>query len=799
MTAALAAGSGMRFDSSAASSAAGRVLRPHQQAAFDEAADYLREHSRVTICMPCGTGKTLLGQRLAQSEARRGPDAILVLVPSLSLLTQTVRTWVEHSDRPITALAFCDRRISGKHLAAPVTTSPAVLAEWMRQACAQARRPTDPQPVVFATYHSSPRIADAHRDHGLASFAVAVADEAHRTAGQYDAAFATVVDDTKVLAAVRIFLTATPRVRGEGNTTAFCMDSEAAFGRMIMPIPMREAINQGLLSDYEVAVVTVTDDAIRAALDLDTTGPAEANSAELDAHLTATQVAVGTAMSAYALQRIMVFHNSVESSRKFACSLAQTLHDTGVPTVRSMHLDASTPAAARHDYLQSLAEPGRGHAAVLSNVRCLGEGIDVPALDGIVFAAPRTSTIDITQSVGRALRIDPDRPGRAVIVLPVFIDDRADLVEQVRSSRFKHVYRTLLALADQDSALAGELIGRRARRRGHRGSGRGHDATDDDSRITVLAADGTPGPDDLRAALVLRTLKLLTPGWDFGYQQLQAYAEQHGQCPANAYVTDTGYPLGSWARGQRQRREQLSAEQRSRLEALPGWSWNRFDAAWKESYAQVVQWAAVHGDVKIPRGYRTPDGFCIDQWPTIQRREYRAGTLSPERIALLEALPGWSWNPAHDSWDTGYTHLEAFLAETGSPSPSQAEITADGYRLGFWVAAQRTARQLGKLSPERVAALEALQGWTWNAREARWQAGLAELKRFGAAFGHTQVPRSYRTPGGDQLGRWVSNQRVAKRSGQLPAERAAALEAVTGWTWSATYATTTTTPMGRIA
>lgn len=177
-----------------------RPLRPHQQSAFNEAVDYLQEHSRVTICMPCGTGKTLLGQRLAQNEARHGPSAILVLVPSLTLLAQTIRTWVEHSSRPINALAFChDRKISTADLRVPVTTSPSALADWMQRATAQARRPIDPQPIVFATYHSSPRIAEAHRDYGLPSFAVVVADEAHRTAGQFEAAFATVVDDTKIL------------------------------------------------------------------------------------------------------------------------------------------------------------------------------------------------------------------------------------------------------------------------------------------------------------------------------------------------------------------------------------------------------------------------------------------------------------------------------------------------------------------------------------------------------------------------------------------------------------------------
>ena len=734
--------------------------------------------------MPCGTGKTLLGQRLAQHEASHGPASILVLVPSISLLAQTIQGWVHNTRRPINALAFChDRKISTKELTVPVTTSPAALADWMRRATAQARRPTDPQPVVFATYHSSPRIAEAHSAYGMGAFTVAVADEAHRTAGQFEAAFATVVDDSKILAAVRIFLTATPKVRRDDNTTAFCMDSEAAFGRMIMPIPMREAIDQGLLSDYEIAVVAVTDEDVRHAVlaDPDTRGPQDQDVA-MDTQMVATQVAVGTAMATYGVSRIMVFHNRIADSRRFAETLPALTSEHG--EVVSMHIDAHTDSADRDRYLRVLADPGDA-AAVLSNVKCLGEGIDVPAIDGIVFAAPRTSTINITQCVGRALRVDAERPGRAVIVLPVFVTDGDDIAAQVRSSRFKHVFRTLLALADQDSALAGELAGHR-RRSGRRSGAVG--GGDDAARITVLTADGQVSVDRIRAALKLRTLQLLTPGWDFGYQQLLTYAKEHGQCPPDAYVTADEYPLGSWVRGQRQRRESLSDEHRSALETVPGWAWNRFDAAWKESFDRLQQWADTHGDVKIPRGYRTSTGFEFGQWPAIQRREYRAGTLAPERIALLEALPGWSWNPARDSWDTGYDHLEEFLAETGSASPAQNDVTPDGYRLGYWVASQRRAYILGRLSPERISALEAVPGWTWNAREAKWWAGFAELKRFGATFGHLQVSQNYRTPGGgDRLGCWVSNQRVAKRAGQLSAERVAALEALSGWTWWATY------------
>ncbi|MFA4085311.1 Helicase associated domain protein [Mycobacteroides salmoniphilum] len=759
-------------------------LRQHQQAAFDEASAYLNDHGRVTICMPCGTGKTLLGQRLGQQQAQQGSASILVLVPSLSLLVQTMQTWVDHSPRPINALAFChDLKLSTAQL--PVTTDPAALADWMREATAAVQHPDDPQPVVFATYHSSPRIAEAHRKYGLPAFCATIADEAHCCAGRFEAAFATVVDESKILSAVRIFLTATPRVRRHDNTTAFCMDSEAAFGRMIMPIPLRTAIDQGLLSDYEIAIVTVTDEDIRAVITPTDDSPIETKIGAVAAVQAATQVAIGTAVSTYGLSRIMVFHNGIEASRTFANTLQQVLGVEAAAGLVTMHLDGDTPAGIRKKHLDTLADPGPDRWAVLSNVRCLGQGIDVPALDGIVFAAPRTSTIDITQCVGRALRIDPQHPDRrAVIVLPVFVADGSPLAEQVAGSGYKHVYRTLLAMADQDAAIADELANRPRHRRGRRSSSTPSPAPDTDGHISVLSAAGAPASEQLRAALRLRTLQLLTPGWEFGYQQLLAYADKHGRCCPDSYVTDEGYPLGSWTRGQRQRRETLSSEHRSKLEAVPGWAWNRFDAAWKQSYEHLVQWAAQHGDVTVLRGTRTPDGTRMDQWPTVQRSEYRAGTLDPERIALLEALPGWSWNPNHDRWATGYKHLQTFAASTGTANPSRSVTTVDGFKLGNWVAAQRRFHQLGQLAPEKVAALEDLTGWTFNILEARWQAGLAELQRFYDHHGHLQVPQNFRTPDGDQLGKWVSNQRTAKRSGRLSNERITALEALSGWTWT---------------
>lgn len=756
--------------------AAQLALRPHQQDAFDAATAHLAEHDRVTICMPCGTGKTLLGQRLAQSQARHGRSTILVLVPTVALLSQTLREWVRHSPRPLAPFVLChDDTVSSRDLQVPVSTSPRALTDWCDRTARQLNGPNGPQMVVFATYQSSPRIAQAHSEFGLAPFHSVIADEAHCCAGECDAAFATVVDDTKIHAAVRIFLTATPRVRTGSATDAraWCMDDRRAFGPMVAPLGVREAIDARLLSDYVVAIVAITDSDIREAI-TDGHLPVDVSGRGLPGEQVASQLAIAAASRTFGLHRIMVFHNTVEASRAFAQTLPEVVgsrSDAG--DLVAMHVDGSTPSAARSDHLATLADPGPGKWAVLSNVRCFGQGIDVPAIDGLMFAGPRSSAIDIAQCVGRALRLDASRDDPAVILLPVLIDADGDVHTQVRSSRFAHVYRTLLALADHDTELAAELT---STRRKHRTAPAGRRPR---GRVLVLDTNGAPTADTLRDALEIRALTLMTPGWDYGYQQLVDYADEHGDArvPTN-YVTGDGYALGLWVRGCRSRRQQLTTDQVHRLESIAGWAWNAHDAAWWDAHQRLIAFAAEHGHTNVPEGHRTPDGFALDKWVAAQRTDARAGTLPPDRrTALVDA--GFSFTPVDDRraqrFAEGLRHLREFTTEHGHASPTQNYLCPDQYPLGHFTHYLRRSKARATLRPDEIAAIEALPGWQWDALDARWRAGLGELALFKSTYGHVRVPRGYITPSGEPLGKWFGNQRYAGRCNALPTHRRRAL------------------------
>jgi hypothetical protein len=154
-------------------------------------------------------------------------------------------------------------------------------------------------------------------------------------------------------------------------------------------------------------------------------------------------------------------------------------------------------------------------------------------------------------------------------------------------------------------------------------------------------------------------------------------------------------------------------------------------------------------------------------------------------VALLEAFADWSWHAPDQAWETGYSALRRFIAREGNANVPRKHAE-DGYRLGQWVAVQRSFWRQGRLSNERVSRLEPLPGWTWDTRDAAWERGFSMLERFAEREGHTRVPSGH-IEESYNLGRWVVKQRGAVD--QLTAERVAQLEALPGWTWDTREAT----------
>lgn len=442
-------------------------LRPYQRDAVT-AIDV--DEERALVVAACGTGKTLMAAHAAAKLLPDGPAAVLVVFPTLGLLEQTYRTWRREAPFVFDALAVCSAHlrdtedIRSGELSIASTTSPHKLIEWRHEVSGVG--------VVFCTYQSLPVIAAAHAE-GMAAWEVTVFDEAHRTAGLKGKPFAAALDDRLIPAAHRLFFTATPKVHSGPRTrggkprrrSVASMDDPELYGRQVFTLPTRAAIEQGILSPFKVAVIAVADSAVSSALkDLRMISLAAGEDGAARADHVASSIALTQAAADYGLSSVLAFHNTIAASSEFAATFRRThalLTARGLVrdgrAAKVIHIDGSTKLSDRLAATQTLAihDPARWN--MVTNARCLTEGINIPALDAVFFAEPRSSEVDVAQAVGRAIRKNPNHDRPALIVLAVTVDDSQDAETVIDISEFKRVRQVLAALQSHDPTLNRDL------------------------------------------------------------------------------------------------------------------------------------------------------------------------------------------------------------------------------------------------------------------------------------------------------------------------------------------------------
>ena len=502
-----------------------------------------------------------------------------------------------------------------------------------------------------------------------------------------------------------MFATATPRIYTTGlkktaeefGVEVIDMGDEKSFGQRFHTLSFSEAIKRNLLTDYRVLIVGVDDQRIsewiekRLLVETDT-------GLSTDARSLAAQIGLLKAIRDWNLRRIISFHGRVKRAREFSEEISQVsewLKDDHKPgsNLWADYVSGEMPTNSRRQKLKRLKNIGTGEIGLLSNARCLSEGVDVPALDGVAFVDPRSSEIDIIQSVGRAIRLSENKT-TGTIVIPVFIEQTDDAEAALEASEFKPIWDVLEALKSHDDRLSDELDQLRielgAKRRRSVG----------ESDLTKIVFDLPTSVNEgfaqsLRAYVVAQT----TESWMFWYGLLEAFVKEHGYCrvPRN-YKTENGYRLGFWVHTHRKtkEKEKMDPPRRRRLEAVPGWSWEIFSDQWEEGFSYLKGFAEREGHCRVPLHYKTDDGYTLGHWVAVQRQRQTKNTMDTDRRQRLEALPGWSWNTFNDSWEVDFSHLQKFSDREGNCRVPQHYKTDEGYRLGQWVTVQRQKQAKGK-------------------------------------------------------------------------------------------------------
>lgn len=549
--------------------------RPHQELAISSILSGFKRHARGQFISACGTGKTVSCLWVKEDlDAQR----TLVLVPSLALIDQYASEWREHQAPELryATLCVCSDNTVGqadedydsidltpddlKHDGFEVTSDQSRIAAFMRQGGRQ---------VIFSTYQSSHLIEAAQADESIPPFDLAIADEAHRCAGDKNSLFAIILDGDRIRAKRRLFATATPRIHGlkkgqeEAAADLVDMSDEARFGTVFHTLTMGEAIKKGLLSDYRVAIMAIHESDLSIGAD-------DKNKAQQ-----AVQVGVLKAIREYGLRRVISFHSFVKNADEFAQALpevAAAMWPGEQQTVRPVadFVSGEMTSQVRKQKMAAFRSVEPGQCRILSNARCLTEGVDVPDIDGIAFIDPRGSTIDIVQALGRAIRKHEGKT-HGTIILPVFMGKGETPGEAIENSNFKTVYGVLNALRAHDADFETALNERRQVEGGAKPG-----ETDPFTKILIIGMEYVA---ELTKILQPRLIGYLTDDWEVGFGAAKARYERYGHCDVPSFATwpeddSDGFKLGRWIRTQRNnyRAGGLSAERKQKLESI-GMTW----------------------------------------------------------------------------------------------------------------------------------------------------------------------------------------------------------------------------------
>ena len=464
-----------------------KTIRDHQREALAAVADGLGKADRGKLIMACGTGKTFTALQIAETLAGTGKH-VLFMVPSLALMSQTVREWKNDCQEDFTAFSACSDAKVGRRvdpdsldlnvhdLAFPATTDPEKIAKQVSDA--RSERMT----VVFSTYHSIDVLTRAQQQFGLPEFDLAICDEAHRTTGvtlkdEDDSNFVRIHSNDYVAAKKRLYMTATPRIFAEAakrkaddhGAELASMDDATKFGEDLFHRGFGWAVENELLTDYKVVVLAVDEGLISQTIQNRLKDGPELTLDDATKiigcykALTKSDLAADLAFDPRPMRRALAFCRTIKKSEIIEDEFTQVVeeytrselvNDTALLQTEIRHIDGRCNASTREEMLNWLKEDADDNACrILTNARVLSEGVDVPALDAIMFMHPRKSQIDVVQSVGRVMRRAEGKK-LGYVILPIAIPPNTEPEEALSNNeRFKVIWQILNALRAHDERM----------------------------------------------------------------------------------------------------------------------------------------------------------------------------------------------------------------------------------------------------------------------------------------------------------------------------------------------------------
>ena len=691
---------------------------PHQQEALDTILPALKENDRVSAIMACGTGKTLVTLWAAE---KQGCKTLLVLVPSLALVRQTLHEWLAETkwsklaylcvcSDPSVARGADEIIVRPSELDFPVSTDSKNVAEFIS-------RPFDGVKVVFSTYQSAQVVANG-MDKDF-SFDFAIFDEAHKTAGRQGKKNSLALDDTNLPIGKRLFVTATPRhyspikrtKEGE-QAVLYSMDDPSVYGPLDKryELSFADAARRKIICDYKIIISEITYEAVTN--ELLRRGEVIVEGDTVRARQVANQLAIKNAIEKFCVKKIFSFHGRVKSAESFTSDRSEGVNSI-IPDLPAYHVHGKMKAADREMIMDEFSAAATG---IVSNARCLTEGVDVPAVDMVAFMSPKKSKIDIVQATGRAMRRPRKKSNKKIgyIFIPLYIEQAKGETEEEAIKRlgFEELADVLNAMKEQDDVLV-DILREMREELGRTG---GYDDSRFREKVEVIGE--LVALDILRDSIATMCVERLGSIWDERYGQLLNFFNVYGHLRVGPTHDKT---LASYVRWLRQKHD-LGELEKDKVKAL-----NAIEFDWETGASRWDRWLDFFREFKdrtgkVEAGRREVhfEGRDLRGWIHSQRTAYRRGTLTKQRVSRLEAA-GFVWNVIDEAWETSFEALRDWIQING------AESTPRPQSLKIWAATQRQNRRNGILSEKNIGNLDEI-GFIWDHIKHAWQRRLSILK-----------------------------------------------------------------------
>ncbi|MER5381731.1 Helicase associated domain protein [Streptomyces sp. NPDC002688] len=759
---------------------------------------------RGQVHAACGTGKTIIAAASARRMVPKG--RILVLVPTLDLLSQTVKAWHDagHAGPAVAVCSLTDHPDLW-NLRIRSTTNPVQLALWHGSG-----------PVtIYATYASLGVLAEAFEGlygQQLAPVDLAVIDEAHRTSGSMGKAWADIHNQSVIPAWRRLYLTATPRIWEERQLSrevaegvrdplpremAASMDDEAVFGPVLYKLSLASAVARGLLARYQIIVLELQDPVVTPERLM---GEDRHTEEVRGQRLGALQAALLHTMAQHDLQTCITFHHRTIEASAYAEGLTRV--------AAKLHADQpeTYPAQVWANWLCGEHVPERRRAvlgefgttarrAVLSNCRVLGEGVDIRAVDSVALLDPKGAPHDIVQAIGRALRQKPGQGKLASLIVPVFLQPGETPEDMFTSGSYRPLVKVLEGLrAHDEEAIELLAIPQEPQKDVAQPSeyiGAAPENGEEENRLLLRFA-APRDPVMVAEWVSFNVIDTEKQDWARGWASLKKFTEREHHARVPYGHREGATPLGQWLAEQRRAygAGQMNGQRARRLEQL-GMVWSVADERFQENLEAAKAYYDQHWTLCAPRSATMLDR-PVGQWLSNLRR---AGALEghPEWETALRDLDA-DWNPTWPAdWQRHYAALRELLRDEQGPAGGTEVLpgfTIHGMDIGKWLAKQRRPgvwaaltdgqrerlEQLGITPPTPAPEPEASATSPQTVLSA-FERGVAALAQYKTRTGSVTVPRAHVEQLEDgtevKLGVFLSNSK--SRRAKLTADKLTAL------------------------